>query len=101
VSGLRYENTHLDTLALGQTPTALTTSTADPTLLTTVYANNGATNTIVAGSSYNYLLPSMDLKLELTPKLHLRLDGSRTLTRPGLSSSIRCSMWARASAWAP
>jgi TonB-dependent receptor len=85
VSGLRYENTHLDTLALGQTPTALTTSTADPTLLTTVYANNGATNTIVAGSSYNYLLPSMDLKLELTPKLHLRLDGSRTLTRPGLS----------------
>ncbi|MDE1918910.1 MAG: TonB-dependent receptor [Sphingomonadales bacterium] len=86
ISGLRYENTHLDTLALGQTPIGLTTSTADPTLLTTQYANNGATNTIVAGSSYNYLLPSMDLKLELTPKLHLRLDGSRTLTRPGLSS---------------
>jgi TonB-dependent receptor len=86
VSGLRYENTHLDTLALGQTPVSLLTSTADPTLLTTVYANNGAVNTIVAGSSYNYLLPSMDLKLELTPKLHLRLDASRTLTRPGLST---------------
>jgi TonB-dependent receptor len=86
ISGLRYENTHLDTLALGQTPVSLNTSSADPTLLSTVYANNGATNTIVAGNSYNYLLPSMDLKLELTPKLHLRLDASRTLTRPGLST---------------
>jgi TonB-dependent receptor len=85
ISGLRYENTHLDTLALGQTPVSLATSSADPTLLTTNYANNGATNTIVSGNSYNYLLPSLDLKLELTDKLHLRLDGSRTLTRPALS----------------
>ncbi|WP_206240964.1 TonB-dependent receptor [Novosphingobium terrae] len=86
ISGLRYENTHLDTLALGQTPVSLTTSTADPTLLTTVYANGGATSTIAAGNSYNYLLPSMDLKLEVTPKLHLRLDASRTLTRPALKN---------------
>jgi TonB-dependent receptor len=86
VSGMRYENTHLDTLALGQTPTGLTTSTADPTLLTTVYAGGGATQSVTGGNSYNYLLPSMDLKLEVTPKLHLRLDASRTLTRPALTT---------------
>lgn len=85
VAGLRYENTHLSTVALGQNPIALTTSTADPTLLTVVYANNGATTEIKGKNDYNFLLPSFDLKLEVTPKVTLRLDASRTLTRPGLS----------------
>jgi len=84
-SGIRVEHTGLTTQALGQTPTALTTSTADPTLLTTVYANNGATTAINSGHDYTYLLPSMDLMFEATNKLHVRLDASRTLTRPALS----------------
>lgn len=85
-SGLRFENTDLNTVALGQSPVALETSSADPTLLTTQYANNGATQTIIASHSYNYLLPSLDMKLDVTGQLHLRFDASRTLTRPALTA---------------
>lgn len=85
VSGLRYENTTISSEALGQNAIGLTTSTADPTLLTVAYADNGATTTITSKHSYNYLLPSMDLKFEITPKLNLRFDASRTLTRPTLN----------------
>jgi len=80
--GLRDEGTHLTTQAIGQVPTLLTVDAGDPTLLTPTYS---APQSINKKSNYNYLLPSMDLKLELTPKLILRLDASRTLTRPRLS----------------
>jgi iron complex outermembrane receptor protein len=82
-AGIRDENTNLASTAIGQTYTALTRSPADPTLITAV---PGATSAITAKSSYNFLLPSVDMKLELTPKLHLRFDASRTLTRPGLTN---------------
>ena len=36
-------------------------------------------------SYYTILLPSLDMKLELTPELHLRFDASRTLTRPAIN----------------
>lgn len=35
-----------------------------------------------AKNSYNYILPSMNLKLGITPKLLARLSGSKVLTRP-------------------
>jgi TonB-dependent receptor len=82
-AGLRDENTSVTSIAIGRNPVSLTTSTADPTLLSTVYSPS---QSIVATSSYNFLLPSVDMKLEVTPKLHLRFDASRTLTRPGLGS---------------
>ena len=61
----------------------IVTSSADPTLLTDrPYTEiQPVTNT----SSYSYLLPSLDAKLELTDNLVLRFDASRTLTRPGLN----------------
>jgi outer membrane receptor protein involved in Fe transport len=31
------------------------------------------------------MLPTLDLRLEVTDKLQLRFDASRTLTRPGLT----------------
>jgi len=40
--------------------------------------------TVSGKSKYSFLLPSFDLKLELTPQLIVRLDASRTLTRPQL-----------------
>ena len=43
------------------------------------------TQPITTESDYSYLLPSLDVKLELTPEVHLRLDASRTLTRPAIN----------------
>ena len=82
-AGVRNEVTNLVATGQGRLPTSIVTSTADPTLLSipTYTPVQGVTNT----SSYSYLLPSMDAKLELTDKLLLRIDASRTLTRPSLN----------------
>jgi TonB-dependent receptor len=81
-AGVREEVTHVSSTGIGRLPTSITPSTTDPTLLTVNFGNQQA---ITTKSSYSYLLPSMDMKLELTDALHLRLDASRTLTRPTLN----------------
>lgn len=80
--GVRKEDTDIASGGVGRLPVALTVNPADPTLLTTTYSES---QPIVTKSSYTYLLPSLDLKLELTDKVHLRLDASRTLTRPAIN----------------
>jgi TonB-dependent receptor len=82
-AGVRNEATNLSATGQGRLPTQIVTSTADPTLLTvSAYTDvQGVTNK----SSYSYLLPSLDAKLELTDDLVLRLSASRTLTRPTLN----------------
>jgi len=45
-----------------------------------------ATTDIIGKSNYNFLLPSIDAKLNITPTLIVRLDASRTLTRPSLGN---------------
>jgi TonB-dependent receptor len=40
---------------------------------------------ITTESNYAYLLPSIDMKLDITPNFDIRFDASRTLTRPGLT----------------
>lgn len=82
-AGLRDENTHLKVAAIGRVPTALAFDAGDPTLLTPTYSSP---QTVGAKSFYSYLLPSMDLKLDVTRNLVFRLDASRTLTRPQLPS---------------
>lgn len=82
-AGLRQENTRISSSGLGRLPLSITPSTADPTLLTVLF---GDTQQITTRSSYSYLLPSIDMKLEVTDKLHLRFDASRTLTRPALNT---------------
>lgn len=82
-AGAREEITKLESAGIGRLPTSITGSTADPTLLTVGF---GAQQPISTKSSYSYFLPSLDMKLELTDKLHLRLDASRTLTRPALNT---------------
>jgi len=67
---------------VGRVPVALTQSPADPTLLTTTFSG---TQPITTESSYSFLLPSVDVKLELTDAWHLRFDASRTLTRPAIN----------------
>jgi iron complex outermembrane receptor protein len=81
-AGLREEITHVTSHGLGQLPTALTQGQGDPTLLTVTLGTAAA---LTGKNSYNYLLPSMDMRLEVTPEFQLRLDASRTLTRPALT----------------
>jgi TonB-dependent receptor len=81
-AGVRDERTRVSSSGQGRVPTLLTQNPADPTLLTTTFS---ATQGITTNSNYSYLLPSLDMKLELTPDLHLRFDASRTLTRPAIN----------------
>ncbi|WP_367120047.1 TonB-dependent receptor [Sphingomonas sp.] len=80
-AGIRNEGTKVTASAIGRDPTQLILDANDPTLLQAAYT---PTQSIVRGNKYNYLLPSLDMKLEITPKLYLRADASRTLTRPVL-----------------
>lgn len=82
-AGAREEITKLESAGIGRLPISITGSTADPTLLTVGF---GDSQPISTKSSYSYFLPSLDMKLELTDKLHLRFDASRTLTRPALNT---------------
>jgi iron complex outermembrane recepter protein len=81
-AGVRDERTNTSSSGVGQLPVLLTVSPADPTLLTTAFSDPLP---ITTGNSYNYLLPSLDMKLELTPAWHLRFGASRTLTRPAIN----------------
>jgi TonB-dependent receptor len=89
-AGLREESTHVKVSALGSQPNNLIVSANDPTLITPVYPLDANGNRIVeditSKSHYSFLLPSVDIKLEVTPELILRLDASRTLTRPQLAN---------------
>jgi TonB-dependent receptor len=81
-AGVRDERTNISSAGIGRVPTLLTVSAADPTLLTTTFS---AAQPITTKSNYNFLLPSLDMKLELTPEWHIRFDASRTLTRPAIN----------------
>lgn len=80
--GVRTENTRLRSIGQGRAPTAITRSAADPTLLSIAFTD---VQPISNRSSYTYVLPSVDLRLEVTDNLQLRFDASRTLTRPALN----------------
>ena len=81
-AGVRRESTDVSSSGVGRLPTQLTINPADPTLLTTTFSE---TQPITTDSDYAYLLPSLDVKLELTEEVQLRFDASRTLTRPAIS----------------
>jgi TonB-dependent receptor len=81
-AGVRDERTQISSSGVGRLPTVLTPNPSDPTLLSTTFS---ASQPITTKSNYNFLLPSLDTKLELTSELHLRFDASRTLTRPALN----------------
>ncbi|WP_268894959.1 TonB-dependent receptor [Steroidobacter agaridevorans] len=81
-AGVRNERTHVESSGVGRLPILLTQSAADPTLLSTTYS---ASQPITTKSKYSYLLPSLDMKLEITPEVHARFGASRTLTRPAIN----------------
>ncbi|GGE92970.1 TonB-dependent receptor [Sphingomonas prati] len=81
-AGVRNENTHLTATGQGRQPVSIVRSAADPTLLTLAFTD---TQAVTSKSDYSYLLPTLDMRLELTDKLQARFSASRTLTRPSLS----------------
>lgn len=83
-AGIRNETTNLRAIGRARLPVSLSTSTADPTLLTVAY-NTETPGPVASNSSYSYLLPSVDARLEITPSLLMRMSASRTLTRPALN----------------
>jgi iron complex outermembrane receptor protein len=81
-AGVRNERTDVTSSGMGRLPILLSFSDADPTLLTTTYS---PTQQITTESKYSYLLPSLDMKLEVTRDVHTRFSASRTLTRPAIN----------------
>ena len=91
-AGVRDEGTHLSTMGLDRQLLGLARPAGDPTLiqpdplLGPAHDGFSAVQPIIKYSNYNFLLPSLDAKLTIQPNLILRLDASRTLTRPPLGS---------------
>lgn len=91
-AGIRNETTHLTTTAIGRHLLGLSIPPGDPTLIQPNPAlgpnHDGYSEAteISKKSNYSFLLPSIDAKLEIMPNLIMRLDASRTLTRPGLAN---------------
>jgi len=91
-AGIRDEGTHLSSSAQGRQLLGLARPAGDPTLiqpdpaLGPLHDGYSAATTITGKSNYNYLLPSLDAKLNITQSLLVRLDASKTLTRPGLGN---------------
>lgn len=84
--GLRGVHTNLDSSGYSQVLLDLLNIPGDPTAYNTVYANNGAYTYVTATHSYNNVLPSLNVKLNITDDLIARFAASKTLTRPNLGS---------------
>jgi iron complex outermembrane recepter protein len=80
--GVRYEYTSVDTRGIDKPLTGLAVTPGDATAYSYTYGDS--TNTSEK-SSYQYLLPNLDLVLQAADDFQLRFDVSRTLTRPNLS----------------
>lgn len=83
--GLRAEYTHLDSTGLQRMPTAMTIMPSDHTAFLVSY---GPETGINKHHTYGYLLPNFDFNLEPVENVIIRLDLSRSLTRPPLVDLI-------------
>jgi TonB-dependent receptor len=79
--GVRYEYTNVNTMGLDQPLTGLHLVTGDLTAYSYDFAPSQQTS---QKNTYQYLLPNLDLNLQVTDDLHVRADISRTMTRPNL-----------------
>jgi iron complex outermembrane recepter protein len=81
--GLRFEDTHVDSIGLQQLPVGQLTIV--PTDHTAYNITPGPLTSTTIKSEYRYLLPNLDLNLAVTDSLKVRVDASRTLTRSPLN----------------
>lgn len=83
--GFRYIHTEVKAAGQQLALTDILPVTGDNTIYTAVYANNGVPVATSQKSSYDYLLPSLNVKIDLTDDVIARFGASRTLTRPQIS----------------
>jgi iron complex outermembrane recepter protein len=80
--GLRYDKTDVTTGGIAQLPTGLTVEASDHTAFIDALTPPEFVQDV---NSYHYFLPSLDLNLMVLPDLKVRLDASRTETKPPLN----------------
>ena len=83
--GVRYDITQETMSGLGRVVTGFNQQTGDATAWDVQYAGGGALTNVDKSHTYQYLLPNLDMKLDVTDNIDLRFDASRTLTRPPIS----------------
>ena len=81
-AGVRYEYTDVSSAGLFSPLNKMVIDAADHTAYDLSYDPSSA---IKVPSSYQYLLPNLDITLAATDELQFRFDASRTLTRPSLN----------------
>ncbi|HUO99638.1 MAG TPA: TonB-dependent receptor, partial [Rhizomicrobium sp.] len=81
-AGIRYDYTDVESAGLFSPLHDMVIDAADHTAYDMHY---DPSQEIRVPSSYQYLLPNLDLVLMVTDELQFRFDASRTLTRPTLS----------------
>ena len=80
-TGARFETTEMTSHGNGQILTGLRFT--DPTSMAPVYEASGMT-VITETQKYNALLPSLDLRLDITSDLTARFHAGQSLSRPGI-----------------
>jgi iron complex outermembrane recepter protein len=80
--GLRYERSNTTTGGYGRVPVSLTPGAQDHTAFVVNYSDP---QFLTSAHQYSYFLPSLDLNFFPLADLKVRLDASRTLTRPPLT----------------
>lgn len=80
--GARYVHTELTASGRQQALTDLLSVPNDPTIYQAVFANGGVPQATAQRSSYDYFLPNLNVKVNLSDKVVARFAASRTLTRP-------------------
>jgi iron complex outermembrane recepter protein len=80
--GARYMHTELTANGLQQQLLDLLPVLGDPTIYQGVFANGGVPQASRVKSSYDYFLPNLNIKVNLTDDIVARFSASRTVTRP-------------------
>jgi len=80
--GARYMHTELAASGQQQQLLDLLPVLGDPTIYQGVFANGGVPQPTLKKSSYDYFLPSLNIKVNLTDDIVARFSASRTVTRP-------------------
>lgn len=80
--GARYMHTELAASGRQQQLRDLLPVLGDPTIYQGVFANGGVPQPTLKESSYDYFLPSLNIKVNLTDDIVARFSASRTVTRP-------------------
>ncbi len=80
--GIRDEQTNVVSTGEGELPISLQQQTSDLTAYKTIFS---ALTPERGTNKYRYLLPNIDINLQVNDQWKVRFDASRTLTRPPLS----------------